>query len=177
MGYPAGSRIRYLTLIAALTVVPAGGVPALSAQAQPAEGAPMSKDDMDKDGMSQDGMKDGAMAGPAMVKGRFHGADGHDAKGSFELSTKEGKTRLALGSDFKVDRGPDVYLVLSRLPKVAESGDLYLGKLEKFKGQQEYDVPAGADLAAYQHLVLWCKKYSVAMGIAALASDGDAMHK
>ncbi|MGH7526982.1 MAG: DM13 domain-containing protein [Gemmatimonadales bacterium] len=113
----------------------------------------------------------------ATNKGTLHGAEGHQAGGGFEIHVAGTDRHVRLGSDFKVERGPDVYVVLSRGPKVAD-GDLYLGKLKRFSGASDYAIPAKADLASYTHLVLWCKKYSVAMGTGPLpARAGDEMAK
>lgn len=109
--------------------------------------------------------------------GTFAGAEGHKAKGSYEIATAEGKTQLKLGSDFSVEKGPDVYVVLSPAAKVPAKGALFLGKLTRFDGAQAFDVPAGTDLGGYTHVVLWCRKYSVAMGTASLAAGGAMMDK
>ncbi|MGH7527627.1 MAG: DM13 domain-containing protein, partial [Gemmatimonadales bacterium] len=109
----------------------------------------------------------------------LHGAEGHQAGGGFEIHVAGTDRHVRLGSDFKVERGPDVYVVLSRGAKVVD-GDLYLGKLKRFSGASDYAIPANVDLAAYTHLVLWRKKYSVAMGTAPLprpAMAGDKMAK
>ncbi|MGH7536511.1 MAG: DM13 domain-containing protein, partial [Gemmatimonadales bacterium] len=110
-------------------------------------------------------------------RGSFTGAEGHKARGGFEVVADQGKAQLRLAPDFSVEKGPDVYVVLSNSPKVGKDGSLYLGKLKKFSGEQVYDIPSGTDLSAYSHVVLWCKKYSVAMGSADLASGHDMMHK
>ncbi len=123
----------------------------------------------DKDAMMKD--KDAVMMAP---HGTFAGAEGHRAKGSYEIATAAGQTQLRLGSDFSVEKGPDVYVVLSPAAKVPAKGALFLGKLTRFDGAQSFDVPAGTDLGAFTHVVLWCKKYSVAMGTAPLAA-GNAM--
>jgi hypothetical protein len=47
---------------------------------------------------------------------------------------------------------------------------IYLGKLKRFSGAAAFDVPPGTDLSKFTHVVLWCKKYSVPMGAAALAA-------
>ncbi len=128
----------------------------------------------DKDAMAKDGMmkQEGAMA--MAPHGTFAGAEGHRAKGSYEVATTGGKTQLKLGRDFSVEKGPDVHVVLSPGAKVPATGALYLGKLSRFDGAQTFDVPAGTNLGSFTHVVLWCKKYSVAMGTAPLAA-GDAM--
>ncbi len=138
----------------------------------------MGKDAMAKDGMSKDAM--GHDSGMAMAPhGMIGGAEGHKASGAFEITTANGKSQVKLGDDFSVEKGPDVYVLLSRSEKGGQSGSVNLGKLKKFSGAQTFDVPAGTELSGFSHLVLWCKKYDVNMATASLASSGDAeqMHK
>jgi hypothetical protein len=56
-------------------------------------------------------------AAPAMMmepKGTFAGAKDHSASGSYTI-TGSGKDRaLELSSNFKVDKAPDIYVILSR---------------------------------------------------------------
>lgn len=129
-------------------------------------------DAMGKDAMGKDAM---AMA----PHGTFSGAEGHRANGSYEVVTSSGKTELKLGKDFSLERGPDVYVVLSPSERVPAQGALYLGKVTRFKGEQSFAVPDGTDLGDYSYVVLWCKKYSVPMGTAALGSGGmmDKMNR
>ena len=146
-------------------------VPAVMAQAAAKDG--MAKDTtMDHDAMGKDAMGHDAMA----PHGAFSGAEGHKAKGSFEVAAVSGRSELQLGKDFAVDKGPDVYVVLSRGESGAPSG-LSLGKLKKFSGEQVLAIPAGTDLSTYSHVVLWCKKYNAVMGTAPLASGDGMMHK
>ncbi len=142
----------------------------------PAAAQSSGTDAIEKDTMRQDAMGKEAMAPD---KGTLQDAEGHEAAGAFEIHGTGAVRHVRFGSDFKVERGPDVHVVLSRGPKVSD-GDLYLGKLKGFSGAADYAVPANADLASYTHLVLWCKKYSVAMATAPLphsAKAGDAMDK
>lgn len=131
----------------------------------------------DKDAMAKDAMmKDhGAMA--MAPHGTFAGAEGHRARGSYEIVTADGATQLKLGSDFSVEKGPDVYVVLSPAAKVPAKGALFLGKLKHFDGAQAFEVPAGTDLGGFTHVVIWCKKYSVPMGTATLAAGSGMMDK
>lgn len=155
----------------------AGARPAL-AQADMKDGmakdTAMAKDAMGKDAMGKDAMGHEAMA--MAPHGAFSGMDGHKATGSFEVVTASGASELRFGKDFSVDKGPDVYVVLSKGVKGGPTG-LSLGKLKKFSGEQTLAIPAGTDLAAYSHVVLWCKKYDANMGTAPLASGDGMMHK
>jgi pentapeptide MXKDX repeat protein len=137
----------------------------------------MAKEGMAKEGMAKDGMMNDHDAMAMAPHGSFAGAEGHRAKGSYEMATAGGKTQLKLGADFSVEKGPDVHVVLSPAAKVPAKGSLFLGKLTRFEGAQTFDVPAGTDLGKYTHVVLWCRKYSVAMGTAPLAAGGEMMDK
>lgn len=121
-------------------------------------------------------MKDDAMAKDKMAlapHGAFVDAGGHKATGTAELVTKDGRSQLKLSDDFSVEKGPDVYVVLSPSAAMAPSGTKQLGKVKHFSGAQTFDVPAGVDLSTFTHVVLWCKKFDVLMGTAELAA-GDA---
>lgn len=39
------------------------------------------------------------------------------------------------------------------------------------------ELPAGTDLQAFSHLVLWSGKDKAALGVASLAGGGGMMHK
>lgn len=160
----------------------AGARPAL-AQAGMKDGmakdTAMAKDAMGHDEMGKDMTGKEAMGHDAMAMaphGAFAGMDGHKARGSFEVVTASGASELHFGKDFSVDKGPDVYVVLSKGEKGGATG-LALGKLKRFSGEQAMAIPAGTDLAAYSHVVLWCKKYDTTMGAAPLASGQGMMHK
>ncbi len=134
----------------------------------------MAHDSMGKDAMGKDAMAHDS--GTAMAPhGMIGGAEGHKASGAFEITTATGKSQVKLGDDFAVEKGPDVYVLLSRSERGGQSGSVNLGKLKKFRGAQTFDVPAGTELSGFSHLVLWCKKYNVTMATASLASTGDAM--
>lgn len=83
---------------------------------------------------------------------------------------KDAMAMAPLGRDFSLERGPDVYVVLRPSERVPAQGALYLGKLTRFSGEQSFALPDGTDLGDYSSRVLWCKKYSVPMGTAALVS-------
>ena len=120
-------------------------------------------------------MADKNMASDKMMspKGTFAGAKDHSASGSYTI-TGSGKDRaLALSDDFKVDKAPDIYVILSRGAMAKDAGSVNLGKLKKLEGAQSYKIPESTDLAAYDTVLLWCKKYSVLIGQAPLAGAMD----
>lgn len=72
-----------------------------------------------------------------------------------------------------MDKAPDIYVILSRGTMAPHAGSVNLGKLQKLEGAQSYRIPESTDLAAYDTVLLWCKKYSVLIGQAPLAGAMD----
>jgi hypothetical protein len=107
--------------------------------------------------------------------GMFAGANKHTVKGSYEIVHLNGNAAVKLGADFNLDGAPDPYVVLSPTDKGDARGALNLGKLQRAEGQQVYQIPAGTDLAAYTHVLIYCKKYNVTLGQSDLAGGGT-MH-
>ena len=80
--------------------------------------------------------------------------------------------------DLATSDGPDVRVWLSGQPVLAgrdgwhvfDDGDrLELGRLKGTHGTQVYDVPEGTDLSRYTSVTIWCARFSVSFGAAALA--------
>jgi hypothetical protein len=70
-----------------------------------------------------------------------------------------------------VSNGPDlrVYLVPG---DGKDTGDrIDLGGLKGNIGNQQYDVPAGANTAKYRTVVIWCRSFSVAFARATLSAE------
>lgn len=91
-------------------------------------------------------------------------------KGSFKLVERGDKTFVVFSSDFKAKRGPDLKVFLSPTAiksasgKNAVKGSINLGALKTNKGSQEYEVPAGIDLARFESVLVHCEEYSVLWG-------------
>jgi hypothetical protein len=123
-----------------------------------------------------DRMKDKPMAGEMampLAKGTFAGADKHLAAGSYEIITVDGKYVLRTSADFSADPGaPDIYVVLAPTPKVGKKDGVWLGKLASHTGAQSFTIPVDAKLDGLNLVVLWCKKYGVAVGTAAFDQAG-----
>jgi len=73
--------------------------------------------------------------------------------------------------------GPDVHVWLTDAPvKPGKDGwDVFddgkyldTGKLKGNKGNQNYPLPAGTDLAGYTSVRLWCDRFNVSFGAAEL---------
>jgi hypothetical protein len=110
------------------------------------------------------------MAG-AMVMG--HGD--HAATGHLTLATVNGRQVLRLDRSFKVDKGPDVWVLLSRDGSPTSMGATTIVKLTRHEGAQDILLPTGLDLAPFTHVVFYCKKYSAIMGVAELAAARPKM--
>ncbi len=107
----------------------------------------------------------------AMVTGRGDYA----ATGQLTLATVNGRQVLRLDRGFKIDKGPDVWVVLSRDGNPTSMGASTIVKLTKYAGAQDILLPAGLDLAPFSHVVFYCKKYSAIMGVAELAGARPMM--
>ena len=81
--------------------------------------------------------------------------------------------------DLDTSNGPDLRVWLSDQPvrdgvagwRVFDDGAwVELGRLKGNKGDQAYAIPTGTDLDRLDSIVIWCKRFSVSFGAAALAS-------
>jgi Electron transfer DM13 len=113
-----------------------------------------------------------AGGGPAdnvtLAAGAFSGL-AHPTEGRAAVVELSGGGRKLTLADFGTDPGPDlfVYLVAGRDPEDVDDRES-LGSLKGNKGAQQYDIPAGVDLARYGTVVIWCRAFSVAFGAAKL---------
>ena len=121
-----------------------------------------------------------AAASNQLAAGEFHNG-AHDTKGMatvFQLA--DGKKTLRL-TNFATSNGPDVhvYLVAATDAKdndaVTKAGFLDLGSLKGNIGDQNYELPANADLTKYRAVTIWCKRFSVNFGTAPLNSSMQSM--
>jgi hypothetical protein len=87
----------------------------------------------------------------------------------------DGKQYLRL-TDFTTSNGPDVHVILARsddkaLGQEIVKGDLdhiELGSLKGNQGDQNYDLPASADLSKYGAVVIFCERFHAVFGLAML---------
>jgi len=116
-----------------------------------------------------------------LAAGEFH-SGAHETKGMaavFQLA--DGKKTLRL-TNFATSNGPDVhvYLVAAQDAKdndtVTKAEVVDLGSLKGNIGDQNYELPANADLAKYHAVTIWCKRFSVNFGTAPLNSAMQSMN-
>src|SRR5687767_6805537 len=112
--------------------------------------------------------------GPLTVtKGNFKGL-AHETMGTAAIyQLADGRRTLRL-SDFETSNGPDVhvYLTVAEVGKgndaIKQAGFIDLGSMKGNKGDQNYDIPAEADLNKYRNVTIWCARFGVNFGMAAL---------
>jgi electron transfer DM13 len=116
-----------------------------------------------------------------LASGQFH-SGAHETKGMatvFQLADGHKTLRL---TNFATSNGPDVhvYLVAAQDAKdsdtVTQAGFVDLGTLKGNIGDQNYELPANADLAKYRAVTIWCKRFSVNFGTAPLNSSMQSMN-
>ena len=113
-------------------------------------------------------------AGPrVLAQGSFHGV-AHETKGTAAIYALPDGKQLLRFSGFETSNGPDVQVYLVAAPDatdnetVTKAGFLHLGALKGNIGDQNYDVPADADLNKYQAVTIWCRRFGVNFGTAPL---------
>jgi hypothetical protein len=109
----------------------------------------------------------------AVTKGNFKGL-AHETKGLASIyQLADGKRTLRL-TEFETSNGPDVhvYLTAAEVEKgsdaIKEAGFIDLGSMKGNKGDQNYDIPVDADLNKYKNVTIWCARFGVNFGQAAL---------
>ncbi|MBY8874350.1 DM13 domain-containing protein [Micromonospora sp. PLK6-60] len=122
-----------------------------------------------------------APAGPALVSRGDFVTHEHDTSGTARIvRAPDGSHRLELVG-LATSNGPDLRVWLSDQPVrtgrdgwgVFDDGRwVELGRLKGNRGDQGYDIPAGTDLAALTSVSIWCKRFAVSFGAAALAPAG-----
>lgn len=99
----------------------------------------------------------------------------HKGQGRAAIYHLADGTRLLRLEDFSVTNGPDLYVYLSASasPRTARdfgaAPSVNLARLKGNVGNQNYSLPADLDLADFQSVVIYCKKYDVIISTAALS--------
>lgn len=114
-----------------------------------------------------------AETGPVTVRaGRFSSLE-HDTSGRAKiLRLGDGRDFLRF-EDLATSNGPDLRVYLSEVPAGDDwyaYGERFvdLGALKGNLGNQNYVIPANVDLSRYKSAVIWCRRFAVGFGVAAL---------
>lgn len=105
-----------------------------------------------------------ALAGPG--SGTFSGRSGHETSGTVEVLQTGGGWQVRLAPDFRFDGAPDPRVGFGRGGAFAEGTDFEV--LERNEGEQVYRVPHGIDPAAFDEVYIWCRQFSVPLGVATI---------
>lgn len=105
------------------------------------------------------------------LEGKIHQTGGR----ATIYKSADGKEYLRL-SDFTTSNGPDVHVILVRAEDKALDGEIVngeldlveLGALKGNQGDQNYDLPASADLNKYQAVAIYCERFHAIFGVARL---------
>lgn len=111
---------------------------------------------------------------PAVVaEGRFVSKE-HETSGVARVLRLPDGSRVLRLADFATSDGPDVHVWLSDAAPDAADGAfddgryVKLGELKATSGNQNYAIPADADLTGLRSAVIWCDRFNVAFGAAPL---------
>jgi hypothetical protein len=114
-----------------------------------------------------------------LARGEFRGL-AHETKGAAAIHEVAGGKRILRFTGFETSNGPalHVYLVAAAdapdNDTVKNAGFVDLGALKGNVGDQNYDIPAGTDLAKYRAVTIWCQRFGVNFGTAPLAGADSA---
>lgn len=101
-----------------------------------------------------------------IASGCFHQV-AHKGWGCAELIQRENGQMILQLDDFQTAENSDLHILLISAPDALEnetvknSEQLYIAKLEKSEGFQQYVVPDGQNLTNFNSVVIWNSKYSV----------------
>jgi hypothetical protein len=99
----------------------------------------------------------------------------HETSGTARVLELPDGSRVLRLEGFSTSDGPDVHVWLS---EATAGGDwasyddgrfVALGEIKATDGNHNYAIPADADLTGLQSAVIWCDRFNVAFGSAALA--------
>ena len=105
--------------------------------------------------------------------GRFVSRE-HDTSGTATIYRLDDGGHIVRIEDLHTSNGPALFVYLSANTATGPESafdDAYvdLGGLKGNIGDQNYEIPAGADVASYTSVVIWCDRFDAAFGAADLA--------
>ncbi len=111
--------------------------------------------------------------GPVVLASGEFVTQEHETRGTARVLSSGG-TRILRLEGFSTSDGPDLHIWLSDATAGGEWGKyddgryLALGPMKATAGNQNYVIPADADLAGMRSVVVWCDRFNVAFGSAPL---------
>jgi hypothetical protein len=114
-----------------------------------------------------------------LATGMFR-TDAHETRGTAAVHRLADGKRVLRLMEFETSNGPALHVYLVAAPEVKDSGTVKkagfidLGPLKGNKGDQNYDLPAEADLEKYRSVSIWCARFNVNFGAAPLMDAESA---
>jgi hypothetical protein len=115
----------------------------------------------------------------AIASGMFH--DGaHKTSGNAAIYLGQDGKRILRLSEFETSNGPDVQVYLvkangSKPEAAVKKGDFVnVGALKGNIGDQNYDIASNVNLANFDSVTVWCRRFDVNFGTATLKPADQA---
>ena len=115
----------------------------------------------------------GGPSAQALESGQFYSIL-HPTQGTATIYQMGDGTRVLRLTSFRTSNGPDVHVYMVAADDardattVEKAGFVDLGSIKGNIGDQNYTVGRDLDLAKYRAVSIWCKRFSVNFGAAAL---------
>jgi hypothetical protein len=98
----------------------------------------------------------------------------HPTSGTATIYEMADGTRMLRSTNFDTSNGPEVHVYMvaaddaKDVATVERAGFVDLGAIKGNVGDQNYILPGDLDMAKYRAVSIWCKRFSVNFGAAAL---------
>lgn len=108
-----------------------------------------------------------------LARGEFVSQE-HRTTGTARVIEQGDGQRILRLEDFSTSNGPDLHVWLSDKKaggswfKYGGGRSVRLGELKANRGSHNYAIPADADLDGLRSVVIWCKRFHVSFGSAAI---------
>jgi hypothetical protein len=115
----------------------------------------------------------GASSAQPLESGAFYGIL-HPTQGTATIYRMGDGTRILRLTSFSTSNGPDVHVYMvaaddaKDIATVQRAGFVDLGVIKGNIGDQNYQLAGDLDLSKYRAVSIWCKRFSVNFGAAAL---------
>lgn len=107
-----------------------------------------------------------AFAGGHARSGDFTGLSNHIATGTVEVVKTDDGYEIHLKDNFTFDGAPDPRVGFGKNGKFVDPTDFE--PLASNNGAQVYKVPANINPSEFTDVFIWCRQYSVPLGVASL---------
>ena len=123
----------------------------------------------------------GGASAQSLESGQFYSIL-HPTQGTAAIFQLEDGTRVLRFTNFRTSNGPDVHVYMvaaddaKDIATVEQAGFVDLGVIKGNIGDQNYPLANDLDLAKYRAVSIWCKRFSVDFGAAALRPTAAAQN-